>query len=204
MLPAYWQHARRKRRGSGRAASYKLANQASSAGVWRRESTKRRARTSLPLCHACFLRSLSLARPAALPAWVMQPVATASLFLGVMYRVHRAHLSALGPRAPGAQALVARPKKPQPPTEGVFSTTPSTTPSTTTPTQAKKGAITEFRTSWGGLIFRLLATRSDRGMPRAAKARKTSAEKQTKYIGLVFPKKNTQNWSRSVLRLLCT
>jgi hypothetical protein len=138
MLPAYWQHARRKRRGSGRAASYKLANQASSAGVWRRESTKRRARTSLPLCHACFLRSLSLARPAALPAWVMQPVATASLFLGVMYRVHRAHLSALGPRAPGAQALVARPKKPQPPTEGVFSTTPSTTPSTTTPTQAKK------------------------------------------------------------------
>jgi hypothetical protein len=31
---------------SGRAASYKLANQASSAGVWRRESAKRRAHTS--------------------------------------------------------------------------------------------------------------------------------------------------------------
>jgi hypothetical protein len=60
-----WQHARRKRRGSGRAASYKLANQASSAGVWRRESAKRRTRTSfIP----CLLLALSLARrPGRLP-----------------------------------------------------------------------------------------------------------------------------------------
>ena len=56
---------RRKRRGSGRAASYKLANQASSAGVWRRESAKRRTRTSfIP----CLLLALSLARrPGRLP-----------------------------------------------------------------------------------------------------------------------------------------
>ena len=64
MLPA-WQHARRKRRGSGRAASYKLANQASSAGVWRRESAKRRTRTSFT---PCLLLALSLARrPGRLP-----------------------------------------------------------------------------------------------------------------------------------------
>jgi hypothetical protein len=59
------QHARRNRRGSGCAASYKLANQASSAGVWRRESAKRRTRTSfIP----CLLLALSLARrPGRLP-----------------------------------------------------------------------------------------------------------------------------------------
>ena len=62
----------------------------------------------------CLLLALSLARPADLTAWVMQPVATAPLFLCAMHRVHRASLSALGRLAP--QALVARPKKPQPPT----------------------------------------------------------------------------------------
>jgi hypothetical protein len=81
------QVAMRKRRGSGRAASYKPANQASSAGVWRRESAKRRAHTSfmpyaMPAACAC---ALSLARPAALPAWVMQPVATALLSLCLCY-----------------------------------------------------------------------------------------------------------------------
>jgi hypothetical protein len=65
MLPA-WQHARRKRRGSGRAASYKLVNQASSAGVWRRGSRERQA------ARAHFLYAMpaacALSGPAGCPA----------------------------------------------------------------------------------------------------------------------------------------
>jgi hypothetical protein len=68
----------------------------------------------------CCLRSLWPGRLPCLAAWVMQPAATAPLFLCVMYRVHRAHLSALGP-ALVALAARPRPKKPQPPMEGVFS-----------------------------------------------------------------------------------
>jgi hypothetical protein len=72
------------------------------------------------------------------------------------YRVHRAHLSALGPTQ---VALAARPKKPQPPREGegVFNFQyNSQYNSQYNPHTGQKSAITEFRTSWGGLISRLL------------------------------------------------
>jgi hypothetical protein len=125
------------------------------------------ART-VPLCHACcLLLAPSLARPAALPAWVMQPAATASLFLCVMYRVPRAHLSALGP------ALVALVAGCSPGKAPVFSfsttpssTTPSATPSTTPrPETGQKSAITGFRTSWGGADFSVVATASTSTSP---------------------------------------
>jgi hypothetical protein len=75
----------------------------------------------------------------------------------VMYRVHRVHLSALRPTL---VALAARPKKHQPPTEeeeGVFSFQyNSQYNSQCNSHTGQKSAITEFRTSWGGLISRLL------------------------------------------------
>jgi hypothetical protein len=63
--------------------------------------------------HVALLLALSLARPAALPC-VMQPVAIAC---SSVLCAESTEPAALGSRA--AQALVARPKKPQPPTEGV-------------------------------------------------------------------------------------
>jgi hypothetical protein len=163
-----WQHARRKRRGSGRAASYKLANQASSAGVWRRESAKRRTRTSLI---PCLLRALSLARrPGRLPCLLrlcnpwLQPHAPLPVPMCLCYvctsesTEPTSRLLALGPTL---VALAARPKRkkpqPQPPTEGVFSFQyNSQCNSQYNSHTGQKSAIPEFRTSWGGLISRLL------------------------------------------------
>jgi hypothetical protein len=102
---------------------------------------------ALPLCHACCLRSLWPGRLPCLLGLLLcttRSVATAPqphcLFLCVcvMYRDHRAHLSALGPTLVAHWLLARKSPSPQRRAFSVFSTTPSTTPSTQLPHWPKK------------------------------------------------------------------
>jgi hypothetical protein len=126
---------------------------------------------ALPLCLACCLRSLWPGGPAGCPACFgyatrssYSPTACcSSVSVLCMYaRVHRAHLSALGSWAHPGCTGGCSPEKARPSPQRRAFSVPSTTPTSTTPsttlTPAKKvpSAITEFRTSWGGLISRLL------------------------------------------------